>query len=128
MAVVIYWSINVDRILINDLLVRCVIGVGEDERRDKQDIIINLALETDLRMPGHTDALDDGVDYSVIKKRIVASAEQSSFHLIEALAERIAGICLEHPAVIRVMVRVEKPTVLRFARSVAVEIMRGQEA
>lgn len=38
-----------DRILIKDLLVRCIIGVSEEERREKQDVVINVALSADLR-------------------------------------------------------------------------------
>jgi FolB domain-containing protein len=115
-----------DRILISDLLVRCVIGVRDEERRDKQDVLINLELSADLRKAGASDRLEDAVDYAALKKRIVAMAEQSSFHLVEALAEKIAALCLEHPMVVEAVVRVEKPTALRFARSVGVEIVRGR--
>jgi len=50
--------------------------------------------------------------------------EASSFHLVEALAERIAALCLEEPRVQRARVRVEKPGALRFARNVGVEVTR----
>lgn len=116
-----------DRILINDLLVRCVIGVREEERREKHDVVINIALDVDLRKPGRTDRMQDTIDYSGIKKRIVEMVQRSEFFLIEFLAERIADICLEEPGVQQVTVRVEKPGALRFARSVAVEITRGRE-
>jgi dihydroneopterin aldolase/D-erythro-7,8-dihydroneopterin triphosphate epimerase len=113
-----------DRILIKDLLVRCVIGIGAEERREKQDIVINIGLGADLREAGKSDRLEDSVDYSAIKKRIIAEVENSSFQLVEALAERIAEICLENPRVMEAQVTVEKPSALRFARSVGVEITR----
>ena len=116
-----------DRILINDLLVRCVIGVREEERREKHDIIINVALTLDLRKPGRTDNIEDAIDYSQMKKRIVEMVQASQYSLIEALAEHVAEICLEDPAVKQVQVRVEKPGALRFARSVAVEITRDRQ-
>ncbi len=115
-----------DKILIEDLLVRCVLGVNDDERREKQDIVINVTLDADLRTAGRSDRLEDAVDYRAIKKRIVAMTEQSNFFLVEALAERIADLCLEHPAVQQAQVRVEKPSALRFARSVGVEIVRDR--
>jgi len=68
------------------------------------------------------------VDYSGLKKRIVAHAEASQYFLVEALAESVAEICLRESAVQRVKVRVEKPTALRFARSVGVQIVRGRES
>ena len=116
-----------DRILINDLRVRCIIGVNDEERRDKQDVVINVEILTDLSKAGKSDRFQDTVDYSKIKKRIMAMAENSRFYLVEALAEAVAGICLEHPAVSEVLVRVEKPSALRFAKSVGVEITRRQQ-
>ncbi len=117
-----------DHILIRDLLARCIIGVREEERRHKQDVVINLVLSVDLRPAGKSDQLSDSVDYSTLKKRILAHVEQSHYSLVEALAEAVAGICLQEPAVRRVKVRVEKPGALRFARSVGVEIVRRKEA
>ncbi len=116
-----------DRILIRGLLVRCIIGVTEEERRQKQDVLINLSLGLDLRSAGKSDRLEDSVDYSALKKRILAHAEGSRYFLVEALAESVAEICLSEPAVLRAKVRVEKPTALRFARSVGVEIERKRQ-
>ena len=113
-----------DKILIKDLLIRCILGVNDNERREKQDVLINIVLFADLRPSGHSDCLKDSVDYRAIKKQVVAMVETSQFCLVEALAEHIAELCLRHPRVQRVQVTVEKPSALRFARSVGVEINR----
>lgn len=113
-----------DRILIKDLLVRCLVGINEEERREKQDVVINIALWADLRAAGVSDDFDRTVDYRGLKKRVMAAVEASQYRLVEALAERVAAICLEDPRVERARVRVEKPTALRFARSVGVIIDR----
>jgi len=113
-----------DRIVISDLTCRCVIGVEEWERRERQDVLVSLALAVDLAPAGKSDRIEDALDYSKLKKRVLAETESSSFHLIEALAERIAAICLEDERVEEVQVRVEKPGALRFARTVAVDIKR----
>ena len=115
-----------DKIVIEDLLVRCVLGIGEEERRDRQDVVINIELYTDLRKPGKTDRLEDAVDYHILKKRVLTFVEQSQCQLVEALAEGISEICLESIAVREVNVRVHKPGALRFARSVGVEIARNR--
>jgi FolB domain-containing protein len=117
-----------DKILIKDLLARCIIGVNEDERREKQDVVINIAISADLSLPASTDDFADAIDYRSIKKRVVNAVENSRFYLVEALADRIARICLENPRVESVQVTVEKPSALRFARSVGVEITRDQMA
>lgn len=116
-----------DRILISDLAARCIIGVNDEERREKQDVLINLTIWADLRRAGKSDRFEDTVDYRALKKQVLAAVENSSYFLLEALAEAIAGICLEHPLVQQVMVRVDKPLALRHARSVAVEINRLRE-
>ena len=79
-----------DRILISDLLVRCIIGINEDERKEKQDVLINLALSADLAKAGKSDRFEDAVDYRAIKKKVAAMAEGSHFFLVEALAEAVA--------------------------------------
>jgi dihydroneopterin aldolase/D-erythro-7,8-dihydroneopterin triphosphate epimerase len=116
-----------DRIHIRDLQARCIIGVYPEERREKQDVLINIILEADLRKAGRTDRVEDTVDYKAIKKRLLAMIESSQFLLIEALAQRIADLCLEHPLVEMAQVTVDKPAALRFARSVAVEVTRRRE-
>ncbi len=113
-----------DHIFISDLSVRCIIGINEEERREKQDVLVNITLAADLREAGRSDLFEKAIDYRAIKKRIVNMVEDSRFYLIEALAEAIAGICLEQPGIIEVAVRVDKPGALRFARSVGVELSR----
>jgi len=112
--------------LIRDLLVRCIIGIDEAERREKQDVVINIALATDLSGPGRSDRFEDAIDYRSMKKLILSVVEKSEYYLVEALAEGIAEICLEDPAVQEAQVTVEKPSALRFARSVGVEITRSR--
>jgi D-erythro-7,8-dihydroneopterin triphosphate epimerase len=114
----------VDRILIRDLRTRTIIGVRDWERREKQEVILNIVLTLDLTGAMRSDNLDDSVDYSAIKKRILDMVEGSSFNLCETLASHIADVCLEFPRVQEVEVTVDKPGALRFARSVAVRITR----
>lgn len=113
-----------DRIHIRDLLLRCTIGVYDEERREKQDVVINVTLHADLREACGSDRIEDTVDYKAIKKRIIAMVDGSAFFLVERLAERIAEICLEAPRILRVDVSVDKPGALRFARTVGIRITR----
>jgi dihydroneopterin aldolase/D-erythro-7,8-dihydroneopterin triphosphate epimerase len=117
-----------DKIYIRDLSIRCIIGVNQDERTEKQDVIINVILFADTRKAGQTDDLDDSVDYKKVKKTILSLVENSEFLLIEKLAEEIAKVCLEDSKVQKVNVTVDKPGALRYTRSVAVEIVRTRES
>ncbi|MGC4122243.1 MAG: dihydroneopterin aldolase [Myxococcales bacterium] len=113
-----------DRILIKDLLARCIIGANESERHDKQNVIVNLVLWTDLSKGGKSDRIADTLDYRSVRNAVMDMVESSKFFLIEALAERIAEVCLVEPKVHKVQVTVEKPSALRFGKSVGVEIER----
>lgn len=113
-----------DRIHIRDLATRCIIGIYPHEREEKQDIIVNIVLDCDLRAAGASDDIADTVDYKRVKKDVLALVESSSYLLIERLAQAIADRCLAAPGVLRARVCVDKPGALRFARSVAVEIVR----
>ena len=113
-----------DEIRIKDLRLRCVVGVYPEERREKQDVVIQVRMEADLGAASRSDALADTVDYKAIKKRIVLAVEASSYQLIERLAGRVAELCLDDPRVQAVDVEVEKPGALRFARTASVVVRR----
>ncbi len=117
-----------DEIRIEDLLVRAVIGINGEERRDRQDVLINLVLFADTRLAGRTDAIVDApVNYRTLTKRVITRVEESEFCLVERLAAEIAALCLEEPRVERVRVEVRKPGALRFAKSVGICIERGRD-
>jgi FolB domain-containing protein len=115
-----------DFIEIEDLLVRAIIGINPEERANKQDVLISIRLDADLRPAARTDAINDAVNYRTIAKSVIAFVEQSSFQLVETLAEEIAQHCLREPRVERVRVHVRKPGALRFVRTVGVCIERDR--
>lgn len=115
---------SLDRIYIRDLALRCIIGVNREERRRKQDVVVNVVLFADLRKACASDRMADTVDYKAIKGKIVAAVESSRYALVERLAGRVAQIALAPARVRAVRVRVEKPGALRYARTVGVEITR----
>ncbi len=113
-----------DMILIEDLLLRGIIGLNDWEREKPQDILINITLYTDLRAAGASDSPDDILNYRSVTKDVIRYVEGSSHLLVEGLATAIARICVIDHGAERAVVRVEKPGALRFARSVGVEIDR----
>lgn len=115
-----------DKIIIKDLLVRGIIGINDEERVNKQDILINIVMFADTRPAAKSDRIDDAINYRTITKHIINHVESSSVFLIEKLVSDIARIILTEYGVERVQVRVEKPSALRFADSVGVEIERSR--
>lgn len=114
-----------DKLIIRDLLVRGIIGLNDWEREAAQDILINLELYADVRAATAGDDPARILNYRTVAKAVIAHVEASRPLLVETLAEGIAAIALDHGAE-RVVVRVEKPAALRFARSVGVEIIRDR--
>jgi len=115
-----------DKIHIRNLHLRTIIGINEQERRERQDVLISLTLYTDTRTAGRSDDIQDTVNYRTLTKRIIGLVENSQFYLVEKLAAEIATLCLEDPRIERVCVSVDKPGALRFARSVGVSLERGR--
>lgn len=117
-----------DKIFIDDLLMRCIIGIFPDERIHKQDVIVSLCLYSDTRAAAKSESIDDTVSYKDIQEEIMAMVEGSSFQLVETMAAAIAELCLSHKGVEAVRLRVDKPSALRFCRSVGVEIFRTSDS
>ncbi len=115
-----------DQILIRDLLLRTIIGINPDERVNRQDVLINIALTTDIRPAASQDNIDHAVNYRTITKDVIDLVENSRFLLVERMAEEIARLCLRDSRVLSVQVTVEKPGAVRFAKSVGVSIRRTQ--
>jgi len=76
-----------DKIRICDLRLPVIIGTLEHERKFPQNVTVNVELAYDMRKAGQSDNLFDAVDYSAVERRIIEFVSQSSFHLLEALAE-----------------------------------------
>jgi FolB domain-containing protein len=115
-----------DRIFIEDLHLRGIIGLNEWEREKAQDIVVNITLHTNVSAAGESDDASHILNYRSVTKDVIRYVESSSHYLVEALATAIARICVVDHGASRVTVKVEKPGALRFARSVAVEIDRGR--
>ena len=114
-----------DRIHIKDLLLRTIIGINDEERVKRQDVLINITLYTD-HSQAITDDIADTTNYRALTKQIIKMVEESAFFLVEKMALEITNLCLADSRIERAVVTVEKPGALRFARSVGVTVDRCQ--
>lgn len=114
-----------DRVFIRDLLVRGIVGINPEERRERQDILVNVTMWVNTRPAAVSDEIADAVNYRTAAKAMIAHIEGGQPMLVERLAAELADICLKTDDHIRaVEVTVEKVGALRFARSVGVTIFR----
>ena len=111
------------RIRVKNLLIRTYIGFNPEELVNKQDVIINLEIETEI--PHHAMEADEPLDilnYKTITKRIIALVQDGRFKLLEVLTQRILDLIMEDTKVKWARVEVDKPHALRFAESVSLEM------
>lgn len=113
-----------DKIIIKNLLVRGILGLNPEERVKKQDILVNVVIYTDVTKAAESDDISHSINYKTITKRIIDRIENGDDLLVEKLVTDLARMVIGEFGVERVLVRVEKPTALRFAESVGVEIER----
>ena len=117
---------NIDTIRIEQLELSCLVGVNPWERLTKQQITIDVELDVDLSPAGASDTIADTIDYRIIVNNIVSEINDSKFALVEALATRVAAICLEDDRVQSAEVTLRKPGAIQDASSVGVTIRRSR--
>ena len=94
-------------------------------------IEVDVELRCDVADAATSDKLADTIDYAALYERIRETVEGTQYHLLEALAERVAQVVLEDQRVTAARVRVAKQPPLpgvfeRFA--VTIDRMREEEA
>lgn len=115
-----------DIIFLHDLRVETVIGIWGWERKIRQTVAIDLDMSADIRKAAASDSVEDTLNYKLVAKRVQQFVADSSFQLVETLAEGIAETVLGEFDVAWVRVRVNKPGAIRGARDVGILIERGE--
>jgi len=111
------------KIRVKNLLIRTYIGFNPEELVNKQDVIINLEIETDI--PDSALEADEPIgifDYKTITKQIIALVQEGQFKLLEVLTKNILDLIMADEKVKWARVEVDKPHALRFAKSVSLEM------
>lgn len=108
------------RIKVKDLLLRTYIGFNPDELANKQDVVINFEIETEISKKAmETDEPLDILDYKTITKKVIKLVQEGRFKLLEVLTQKILDLIMEDEKVQWARVEVDKPHALRFAKSVS---------
>lgn len=121
---------SLDLIQLRGLRVMGICGALPEERERAQPLELDIDVTADLAPAAASDALHDTIDYGAL----VAAAEQvvhdSRFHLLEALAGRVAEVMLTDPRVLAVTVSVRKlrPPVPQQLATAGVRVTRTQPA
>jgi 2-amino-4-hydroxy-6-hydroxymethyldihydropteridine diphosphokinase len=109
------------KIKVKNLLLRTYIGFNPDELTNKQDVIINYEIETDVpKRILESDDPSDILNYKIVTKKVIELVQEGRFNLLEVLTKKIVDLLLAEEKVNFARVEVDKPHALRFAESVSV--------
>ncbi len=113
-----------DTIFIRELRAEAWIGIYEWEKLKPQTLDFNLDIGVDTHQAGASDNIGDTVDYGKVVERIRADLKDQHFHLLEALAEHIAGVVLHDFNARWIKISVAKIAHMRGVKLVGVTITR----
>ena len=113
-----------DKIFIHALKTETIVGIFDWERQVKQTVVMDIEFSADITKAALSDSIDDTLNYKGVAKRVLAFVDESSFHLVETLAEHIAMLILEEFGVSWVSVTLSKPGAIRGSRDVGVMLER----
>ena len=115
-----------DKIFLDELKIDTIIGIWDWERKIRQTVVIDLEMSADIAKAAASDDVVDTLNYKAVAKRLQTFVGDSSFQLVETLAENIARIIRDEFDVAWVRVKVHKPGAIRGSKDVGVEIERGE--
>ncbi len=102
---------------IEDLRVRCIVGVYTHERKVEQDLFVDVHLEFDFTEAARTDQIGHTLDYTRLAALLEEWMQREKFELIETLAERACVLITDaFPMVRHCRVTIKKPAALAAAR------------
>ena len=114
-------------IRIKDLRLRTYIGFNDDERRKRQDVVINVRFSYPADEAAQTDDVKYAVNYRTITKEIIRRVEGGRFMLLERLAADVLELVMADPKIVSAEVEVDKPHALRFSDSVSATLSASRQ-
>ena len=116
------------RIYLRDALFKANIGVYDSEHARAQRLIVNVDLFVALSASTpRNDRVEEVVDYDFVRETIRRRIDRGHINLQETLVDDLASALLEHPGVVAVRVRTEKPDVYDDVAGVGIEVLRFKD-
>jgi 7,8-dihydroneopterin aldolase/epimerase/oxygenase len=113
-----------DIVYIEGLTGQTVIGIDSSELHDPQPVRLDLAIGVPSIRACATDRIEDTVNYAAVREAVFALFASHGLRLLEALAERIAGLVIADFGAHWVRVSLCKPAKFDDVDSVGVVIER----
>ena len=110
------------KVLIKDLELKMLIGIHNFEKKKKQRVRFNLAININQNLFPNDNDLKSIVNYEQIIKTIKRITAKKHYPLLETLAEKIFSKLFENLRIKKILLRIEKLDVIKNTSSVGVEI------
>ena len=121
------WRFEGETIHIDNLSVRCIVGVRPYEREHEQELLISLSFPADFAAAAEREALEATVDYSALAQAAKAFVNEGRFLLLEALARRLAVHLCERFGLSALELHVRKPQAIEGSDGPAVSLIVRRE-
>ncbi|MCU6665255.1 MAG: dihydroneopterin triphosphate 2'-epimerase [Leclercia sp.] len=115
-------------IRIKNLRLRTYIGIKDEERANKQDIVVNVAIHYPADKARASEDINDALNYRTITKNIINHVESNRFSLLEKLTQDVLDIACDHHWVTYAEVEIDKLHALRYADSVSMTLSWERQA
>ena len=117
---------QIAKIHIQNLRLRTYIGINDDEKKNQQDVVINIRIHYHAEKAVSFNVIDEALNYRTITKKVIKHVESNRFLLLERMTDEILSLVMEHPQVMWADVVIDKPHALRFSDSVSIACLLAE--
>ncbi len=107
---------------ITNLILNAKIGIHSYEKATKQPIRINIKVSITPPSSFNDNSIKNIVDYEKIVNGVKNIVNREHTNLVEALAQKIADLCLDYEMAESVIIKIEKLEIIDETDSVGIEI------
>lgn len=112
---------------LEQIRIRCIVGIHDFERVQEQTIGIDVGMELDFADAAATEHIDSTVDYSGVARQLTDLVTERKYQLIETMAEEAASLVLARwTRVLRVAITIHKPAAVPEAQDTRVKVSRSR--
>jgi len=109
------------KITVKGIEIQARVGTQDHERTNCQKIFVDIEFEYDADKAAASDDLLHAYDYSEVVKKVIRTAKDHRYYLLESLSERILDIFKNDERIKSARVAVKKPSALKNIEFVAAE-------
>lgn len=108
------------KIKIKNLKAMVSLGCYSWEKQERRPIIINAVITLHDCSAGHTDTIDDTIDYDLISGKIIRLVASKHYNMVEHMVAEVLNLLGTIPKIAAAEIEIDKPGAIEAAESVSV--------